>query len=259
MFHIQKKFSTAIVAAIGGTLFAVNYADNIKESSPLFLLKATIQNASDTSAVNTVGLNHKFDTRDMPESISINGFSKRYGALPNQLEIAGVGMRRKNFYVVEVDVYLASLHLAPSILSRLKSTPNSDNIDLVDMILNQNNRNVGSDFDARASVSLRFVRNLASEKVTEAFNDAFKSCDVNDVNIFKTALSEAIGSSGVKTGDEVTFFWLNNGALQVANNGEPGPIVPVPAVIGQQLLSVYLNPLMTVSKELLNSVRDNMS
>ena len=87
----------------------------------------------------------------------------------------------------------------------------------------------------------------------------FKSCDVNDVNIFKTALSEAIGSSGVKTGDEVTFFWLNNGALQVANNGEPGPIVPVPAVIGQQLLSVYLNPLMTVSKELLNSVRDNMS
>merc|ERR1712078_760332 len=134
-----------MVASFGSALISINYADNIKESSPLFLLKPTIQNDS---------INTKFDTRGMPELLSIKDFSSKYGLSPNKLEIAGVGMRRKNFYVMEVDVYLASLHLTKSILNTLKNTRNSDNIDLVDMILNANNQNVGSKYDARASISL---------------------------------------------------------------------------------------------------------
>eukprot|EP01032_Pedospumella_encystans_P016394 gene16394-18710_t len=60
--------------------------------------------------------NWPFDPKGLPTT-----FSSAVAKVPtavNQLNLAGVGMRRKNFYIAEVDVYLVGINLSNKALKR---------------------------------------------------------------------------------------------------------------------------------------------
>lgn len=113
-------------------------------------------------------------------------------------------MRRKNLYVMEVDVYKASLYLSPDALSRSKAVFLSDsNTSLANAIMKPT-KNDG----CKAAVTLRFVRDVGKEKIVDAFNDAFSELDQTDVKAFKTALANTLGDGGLKVGEEIAFSGL---------------------------------------------------
>jgi hypothetical protein len=176
------------------------------------------------------------------------------------LFISAVGMRRKNLYVVEVDVYNAGLYLSESALKAAKSLRLKDpEMNELPSVLATHIATTGQNgAKAQVATKLVFVRDVGQSSVVEAFNDAFKGCNPSDVDNFKKTFGEAVGATGMKKGDSCTFIWLNgNGGLVVEKNGVITPVAKSPE-IEKKLLQVYLQPSIAVSPELVSCLREKL-
>ena len=100
--------------------------------------------------------------------------------------MVGVGMRRKNLVVLEVDVYLVSLALSPTAVLAAKNWKKAKSGDPLAEVILQQERNIkvapAAD-ETTAVTTLRFVRAVGKSQIVEAFSDAFKGmyvCDTCD-------------------------------------------------------------------------------
>lgn len=178
------------------------------------------------------------------------------------LSLAGVGMRRKNLYVVEVDVYLASLYLGQEALRAAKASKGQDPslAGLPEALYLSTTAAVSGKQapTAQAATTLHFVRDVGQQTVVDAFNDAFQGVDAASIASFKSALGETIGSNGMKAGECVTFYWMNaSSGLHVEKNGVVSPAVRAPE-LERKLLKVYTAPDTAVSPELIKTLRDHL-
>jgi hypothetical protein len=187
----------------------------------------------------------KFDARGMPTNIQ--------GPKGQKMNLSGVGMRAKNFYITSVNVYLCGMYMSSGSQEIAKKwKADGSHGQLADALLSSSN---SSKSGPRASVTLRFVRTVGTDKVVEAFNDAFTGCDAS---VFKSALSASIGKEGCKDGDEISFMWIGQDSMLITKNGSFAETVSGQGDVCNRLLNVYLNPTMAVSAELVNSVTDNI-
>jgi len=145
----------------------------------------------------------------IPSSLAPSqGFPEKPAGFFNtdKLSLAAVGMRRKNFMVVEVDVYLVALSLSPSALLATKNWKKAQTGDPLAEVILQQGRNLKvspAQDESMATATLRFVRAVGKSQIVEAFSDAFKGVDPAAVTAFKDALAGAIpGDAGLKVGDE---------------------------------------------------------
>lgn len=191
---------------------------------------------------------YPFDTKSFP--------TKCVSPVPDDtwrypLTLAGVGMRRKNFYIMEVDVYMTAVNLSPKAVRIVKDLKCSG--DLVQAVLDGSSSDVPQ---PAVSVVLRFVRDVDSKKVSDAFNDVFVGIAPEKIANFGKQMSMAIGETGMKTGEEVMFVWMEGGGLKFIKNGVVGGTVE-DKDIERQLLGAYLDPAKAVSPELLTCFQTN--
>ena len=173
------------------------------------------------------------------------------------LKLAAVGMRRKNLLVVEVDVYNAALYLSDAALVVAKAAKAKD-AELKELPAVLAAHIAAGSSKAQVATKLVFVRDVGQSSVVEAFNDAFKGCDVAVVEKFKKAYGEAVGVSGMKNGESCTFIWLGGGGgLVVEKGGVVTPLAKSPE-IESRLLKVYLQPGTAVSPELVKCVKEHI-
>lgn len=193
-----------------------------------------------------------FDSKGLPTTLTPPGGST------SSLYLSGVGMRRKNLYITEVDVYLCGLNLSPVALKNVQALPKDAlAAELAGAILKRNSSKVAEKNPFRASVTLRFVRSVGKDKVVDAFNDAFKGCSSEAVSAFTAALGTAVGKDGMTVGDTLIFYWNENGGLTLAKNGVVCDSLQSPEV-EQRLLQVYVDPTRAISQEFLKSIQDNV-
>ena len=177
-------------------------------------------------------------------------------------------MRRKNFYIVEVDVYLIGVSLSSATLSKDKAwgAAGKDSPTLAEALLNQSdyydkitNKKTQAQYknEIKICLTLRFQRSVTKAQFIEAFNDAFAGCNQTSVDIFKESLGKIVDDTGVKQGEEIFFYWLDNGDFTVSRNGKLGNTFNI-AEINQRLLEVYIDPKRTVSPELAKSIEHVM-
>jgi len=173
----------------------------------------------------------------------------------SSLSLSGVGMRRKNLYIMEVDVYLAALNLSPeALLISQKIFASDPNASIAEAIMTPVN---GS--GCKAAVTLRFVRDVAKDKIVEAFNDAFNELNQNDVKTFKTALGNTLGDAGLKKGEEIAFFWTSDGIVITKNNNVGNKFKSASGdAVERRLLEVYVDPRRAVSPELIKSIKEQL-
>lgn len=166
-------------------------------------------------------------------------------------------MRRKNFYVVDVDVYLIGISMADGTLKVAKQWKSrSGGKSLVDSLFDSYNLLSTSPSKVTLSATLRFCRGATAAQFLNAFEDAFKGCDQVAVEEFKTVFSELI-TAGIKEKDEFVLYWLDNGDVLVSMNGQLGNVLPN-KVLNKRLLEIYIDPKRTVSPELLHSLEHNL-
>jgi hypothetical protein len=165
-------------------------------------------------------------------------------------------MRRKNFYIVDVDVYLIGISLADDTLKVAKKWNSSGGgKSLADSIFDSY-RLSSNPSKVTLSATLRFCRGATTAQFLNAFEDAFKGCDQVAVEEFKSVFSELI-TAGIKEKDEFVFYWLDNGDVLVSLNGQIGNVLSYKE-LNKRLLEVYIDPKRTVSPELLHSLEHNI-
>ncbi|RYH22606.1 hypothetical protein EON65_19020 [archaeon] len=171
------------------------------------------------------------------------------------LHLAGAGMRRKNFYVVAVDVYKVGLGLSSDIMGRAVEWAKSDGQkgSLSPYILKANTANT-----VRAVVLLKFVRSVTNAQFIEAFRESFNDCNPASFQAFETFMKASFGSSGLNVDDEVGFYWLTDGQLVITMNGKNFGSIAI-AEVCERLLDVYVDPKRAVSPELLQSIEKNVA
>jgi hypothetical protein len=172
---------------------------------------------------------------------------------PSPLPLAGVGMRRKNFYIMEVDVYMTAVNLSQKAVQNVKASKASGG-SMVEAALQSSK---GPIPQPAVTVVLRFVRDVDSKKVSEAFNDLFAGVAPDRIANFGKQLSTAVGETGMKTGEEVMFVWMEGGGMKFIKNGVVGGGVN-DSEIERRLLGAYLDPAKAVSPELLSCFNANI-
>jgi len=202
-----------------------------------------------------------FDTKGLPTKIA--------PVIPNVLNnkpllLCGVGMRRKNFYIVEVDVYQIGISLSSAVLSNGKrwaaagkeipslSDALLDNSQYFDKITNKKTQGNYKN-EIKICLTLHFKRAITKSQFLDAFNEAFAGCNPISVDIFKKSLGKIVDESGVKQDEEIFFYWLDNGDFTVSRNGVIGDTFNIDE-INHRLLEVYIDPKRTVSPELSQSI-----
>lgn len=220
--------------------------------------RRTLAVATSLTLLTSVSVDKSFNSNQTP-GFDTRGFPTRYeppreifpAAKP--LYLSAVGMRRKNFYIVEVDVYLIGLNLTPDALSRSKAAL-IKNSNIAEAMLNSTTK---GNFP-EVAMNLNFVRSVSTQQVVDAFDEAFVGCNPESVMKFKTSLKDVIGQHGMKNGERISFFWKADGGLLIAkDHGAIGTVIQ-DREIELRLLEVYVNPSRTVSKQLTTSIAENL-
>ena len=189
-------------------------------------------------------------------------FSSTVAKVPtavNQLNLAGVGMRRKNFYIAEVDVYLVGINLSNKALKRAQewSATRKEEITLVGY-LTQDSAGKKVPTDVAISATLRFCRTITREQFLGAFDDSFKGCSPDAVSTFKERVGKVMASGSLTQKDEAGMYWLDNGDFIFSVNGELSERL-TNTELNKRLLEVYLDPTRTVSKELYTCLETHLN
>lgn len=108
------------------------------------------------------------------------------------------------------------------------------------------------------SVTLKFVRNVGKDKIVSAFDDAFVGCNKDAIILFKLSLDKSLGGVDLNQNDTLEFYWIEGGGLRIAKNNVMREHIALPE-IEKRLLEVYVDDKRTVSKDLVASIRSNVS
>jgi hypothetical protein len=162
-------------------------------------------------------------------------------------------MRRKNLYLVEIDVYLASLALSPSALSSAKASMQRG-APVADAIIAT--REGGSIPQPIAIVTLRFQRDVDAQTFALGFNDVFAGLPTNELAVFQQQMKASVGT-GAKKGDDISLVWMEGGKLIFLKNGQVGETFTNP-VFEKRLLEAYVDSKRAVSPELIKSLDANI-
>lgn len=164
-------------------------------------------------------------------------------------------MRRKNLYLVDIDVYLASISLSPNALVRSKTwMQDKPSNSVADAILES--KEGGSIPQPVAIVTLRFQRDVDAKTFVLGFNDVFAGLPADQLAVFQDKMKASIGS-GAKKGDDISLVWMEGGNLIFLKNGQIGETYSNP-VFEKSLLEAYVDKKRAVSPELVTSIDTNI-
>lgn len=164
-------------------------------------------------------------------------------------------MRRKNLYLVDIDVYLASLSLSPNAIIKSKEWfVKKDSNSVADTIIETKEGGVVP--QPIAIVTLRFQREVDSKTFVLGFNDVFAGLPSDQLAIFHQQLKASIGD-GAKKGDDILLVFMEGGSVKFVKNGRVGETFSNP-VFEKRLLEAYVDSKRAVSPELVKSIQDNI-
>lgn len=168
-------------------------------------------------------------------------------------------MRRKNLYVVEVDIYQVGLALSESSLDKAASwTQNQQSSILSQHVLS--NPVAPTNPEAkhpRGAILIRFVRAITKQQFVEAFRESFQGVDTKDFDALSAVL-DGVFDDKIGIGSEFGFFWLNDGEVVFLKGNEVAGRIKNEN-ISTRLFDVYTDPKRAVSKTLQSSFEANVA
>ena len=135
--------------------------------------KPPSDSAASVATQDIVALPHNkqfFDSKGFPSKVSVSTLNSP----KTPMALAATGMRRKNFYVAEVDVYQVGMYVSNESLKASKQWNKTDKSGTLTDALIVPTRSFKTKPDSpKVMMSLKFVRNVSNDKISEAFNEAF--------------------------------------------------------------------------------------
>lgn len=170
--------------------------------------------------------------------------------------LSGVGMRRKNLYLVQLDIYLAALAIPANATGKVAewaATDKESRKSLSSFLLRRDPAQT-----VKACIYLKPVRDITTAQFLGAMKEMFADVDPAKFKPFHDLVERVFGSTGATTADVVAFYFMENGDLFLSRNGVPQGSVNFPEV-SQRLMDIYVDPKITVAPELPVSIEQNHS
>lgn len=185
----------------------------------------------------------QFKTYEMPYLLS----QELVGNDTTMLQLSSAGMRRKNLFVVDVDVYSVGLYLSPEKQVKLKSNPTGKLIEAL----------VSGDVDdaIHLCLVLKFVRDVKSSLVVDAIASALSSKGdsySHALSSFKSILLKSLGA-GASKGDSIHFYSKSNSSIGIASKNVFGDWIENKE-LHDRLIAIYLGSA-SVAPELVDNLK----
>ena len=179
----------------------------------------------------------------------------------NPMLLAGVGMRKKNLYILQVDVYLVGVSASVDLLKKVRGMVNVNLADQIRELVSscdEGKQNVMASQDyCDLSITLKFQRQVSRQQILLAFVEAFEGCSPAAISIFQNAIGDVIGSSDLNLNDELTFDFTRSGRLTISKlNGSSSSVVN--KEVFSRLLVVYLDSKKSVCPELVECINKQL-
>ena len=170
-------------------------------------------------------------------------------------------MRRKNLYIIEVDVYRVGLSLSEAVVKEVKHSLSDGKFSapLAETILSSQTPPKSKAEDAStAAVTLDFVRTVSIKQMVQAFDDALLGCEKAAIAAFSQGLYKVIHEgAGFKEGDKLRIYWQKSGGV-ILTCGDKVSDVIYNKELSRRLLEVYVDDARSVSKDLIKCIKDNV-
>lgn len=98
-------------------------------------------------------------------------------------------------------------------------------------------------------VILRFTRNIEEELFIDLLQQPLGSYSLEANESFRAFLFHVIEDRTIRKGDEITFYWFDDGSLVVAKNGEIRGNIKFQELY-HAVLDAFLNPQISISPDL---------
>jgi hypothetical protein len=200
-----------------------------------------------------------FDTKGLPVTFDTSKVVSN--AVSNPVHLVGVGMRRKLIIIAEFDIYLIGVGLSAAALRKSAewvSTPEESRRPLSTYVVGEDTPSTVNGKSVKAALVLHMVRAVTKDQFIEAFRVAFEGVNQDHFETFKTRLVTCMGESTMNPKEEIHFYWLSDGNLVFAKNGEvKGDLKN--QEIALRLFDVYCDPKRTVSKDFYQNLNQNLS
>lgn len=173
--------------------------------------------------------------------------------------LVGAGMRRKNLYVVEVDIYQVGLALSEASIQKSASWSQNQQSSILSQSLLADpvsSTHPEAKFP-RCAILIRFVRAITKQQFVDAFRESFQGIDTQDFDALSSVLNHVFDDK-IGIGSEFQFHWLNDGEVVFVKGTEVAGRIKN-AAIAARLLDVYSDPKRAVSKTLQSSIETNFS
>lgn len=188
------------------------------------------------------GLCPAFANHDFPlqRSFALQGESDS-----NSLSLTAAGIRRKNLFIVEVDVYRVGVYLSAAKDAQLLQSPSQQPVHVTISQPVQQEVTLG--------IVLHFLRSVTAKQVVDAIVEALvdpqASADYQTaLKHFQTALLEAIGQGkGLGQAEEIVFLFHGSDSLSFSVRGQAWKTI-ANGPLRQRLAEVYTGP-KAVAKE----------
>lgn len=178
-------------------------------------------------------------------------------ALNSPLYLLGTGMRRRRV-IIDFDVYQIGVAVSHHALSKAVQWSNARKLEggpLSSFVLQREPTLANR---VQVAVILHIKRSISKATFLDAFRTAFEGVDAKSFQEFEQVIERCIGVNGVQPEEEVAFYFLNNGDLVFARNGEFVGSLRIEE-ISQRLLDVYTDPVRSVSKELCECIEQHVA
>ena len=109
----------------------------------------------------------------------------------------------------------------------------------------------------KVGITIRFGESMPTEDFIHLFRDAFRESSWKSFRHFEDSITRIIGRDRIRSGEELNFYWFDDGDLMICKNGEVRGRIVVEDV-NRSLLAALVDKQKAISKDLLDSLKKNM-
>lgn len=109
----------------------------------------------------------------------------------------------------------------------------------------------------KLGITIRFEESMPTEDFIHLFRDAFRESSWKSFRQFEDTIFRAVGRDRIRNGEELNFYWFDDGDMMICKNGEVRGRILVEEV-NRSLLAALVDKRKAVNKDLYDSLKKNI-
>ncbi len=109
----------------------------------------------------------------------------------------------------------------------------------------------------KVAITIRFLQTMSTDDFLQIIRDGFQGAPWRYTAYLEDALNKAISDEKIRSGEELAFYWFDNGELMVVKNGDVRGRIYKEGV-NRRFLEVFVDNEHAICTELVKGLEDHI-